>query len=95
MSPNIDLDLDTLSPQPKKIKINGEIIEALPLRVNDIARIETIKDTNDVSTLLDIVEGFVPEIRKANPTIEQLNALIVFITESQGDKKKVVENQLA
>jgi hypothetical protein len=93
MSPNVDLDLDVLLPESKKIKVNGMIIDANPIRVSDLVKIESIKDTNDLSKLIDVVSGFVPQIKEANPTLEQLNRLIVFLSGGQEDKKKAPEAQ--
>lgn len=89
---DFDLDLDTgvFAPQIKKVKINGKIIEVHPPRVNDIPKFQSLKGSEeDVEKMLDVIQGIIPQIREANPTIKQLEGIIELIMGTAGIKKNI------
>lgn len=84
---NQTIDLDILSPSTKKVKINGIVIDVFPVRVNDLVKFQSL-DKNDITSVLDVLKGIIPDIDKANPTVEQLSKLIEFVVGDSSDKKK-------
>ena len=81
-----NFDLDTILPEVKHVKINGQVIDVNPLRVNDIIKLQKVGD--DVEKILDALSGVIPKIYEVNPTIEQLQKLVEFVAGTSSDKKK-------
>lgn len=91
MSTTDVFDLDALLPEPKKIKIQGKIIDANPPTVRQILHIQKvmaeIKDQNlsgeeAEEKLIDVLSVIVPEMKKDKNldfTLEQLLALITYL----------------
>jgi hypothetical protein len=83
------LDLDVLSPEPKKVKAGGKVYEIKPLRIKDFISLQKIlqstqnKTDNEkialVGDLMDSIKAVVPDIEKMNLTMQQTMALIEFI----------------
>lgn len=83
------LDLDALLPEPKKIKINGKLIDCYPPKVKHLismqrvfARIQNAQDTDEAEKLIeDVLAPIIPAIREDDTidfTLDQLKALLQF-----------------
>lgn len=89
----VDLDLDVLSGRTRTVKIRGEILTVYTPELNSLVQIlktsqelQTINDSTDskvvldgFESLIDLIEVCVPGIKKKDPSIEQLTALIEMI----------------
>jgi len=83
------LDLDTLIPQSKTVRVNGKTYEIKPLRLKDFLNLQkTLKDlkgkTNEemielLDKVFENIKPIVPEIDEMNLTIPQTMALLEFI----------------
>lgn len=83
------LDLDTLIPETKKIKLNGEMYDVLPVKLEDFIVIQKMflkmKDAKPeeqidaISEINTALKPVVPDIEKMSLTIEQLFALLNFV----------------
>lgn len=83
----IDLDLDALAPQDKRIKLNGKeyVIKQPSLRqlmiVLDLS--QELKDGKDEAKafkkMVEVVEILVPEMKDEDSTFEQMFKLLEFI----------------
>jgi hypothetical protein len=96
------LDLDALSPKPKKVKLSGKIIDVYPPTVKQLLHItavgKEISDTSDpekaMQSVIDALSPIIPAF-KDDPdidfTVAQLTALVDFIQEmsSPSDLKAV------
>lgn len=92
----IDLDLDTLTGQSRKVKINGNVIEVFPPSVEELFKLQQLAsqfkkiDTENITEdqAFDVLENLksafislIPQLKDFKVNVEQLFKLLDLIVE--------------
>lgn len=97
------LDLDQLAPEPRKVKIDGKIIDVMPLRLKNLIEMQRLFLTantfegdaeaqiNAMAKIIEVLRPVVPQIDEIDFTLEQLGALLEFAG-STSEVKKGAQN---
>lgn len=71
------LNLDALNPQPKKVKLNGKIIECYPPKVLELIELQQIfasmKGISEIDELDNVAKKFRAKLSKTIPDLEKEN----------------------
>lgn len=98
------LDLDQLAPEPKNVKIGGEVIPVFPAKIKNLIAIQKLflsfqnmgerkaeEQVKAMDNIIDVLRPIVPDIDKVDFTMQQLMALLEFAN-SQSEVKKGAQN---
>lgn len=86
------LDLDALAPEPKRVKINGEVVECYPPKMFQLIRLQKLflklqqngEDADLLEQFRDALYELVPSLKESNADLsfQQLTTLLSFLQES-------------
>lgn len=86
-------DLDILLPEPKQIKVGGKLYEVKPAKLKDFMAVQKLflslqnskpeEQVESFSSIINVLESVVPQIKEMDLTIRQLMALLEFVYQEE------------
>lgn len=78
-----DLDLDQFGDKPFTVKIGGKVFNVPPIGLLELAKIDVASKSNDMASLVTIVETLIPELKgqEIHINFKQFQKLVEFLTE--------------